>query len=301
MASLRPSPRADGRADRGEHRSAQERPGELRVALEAAGREHDRVGGGERSHALPGLDLNARVQAGLEQAGEQGPSERERPALLAPGELLPVDLPGRELDVRDRSRHVRGVTHHRGDVGRRVDRQRLERPATLFAASLELGVVVGVGNGLPGHRGVALQPLGDRPRFPCEHLQHVVVRVAEGQGAEVGEPGLGGVVRDVPIGGEPAVAAGERRRAPDPIAALHHRDGGSGLRRGEGRAEPRRTGSDDRDAPHIDVSPPSGVITWPVMKLASSESRKQTGSAISRGSPIRPSGIPGIACAAPFS
>ena len=301
IASRRPSPRAVGAptgASIGPRRNAfascgsRSKPPVASTTASASGSDCTRA---------PGLHLDARVEAGLEHAGEQRAAERERAALLALRERLAIDLAGRELDVGDRRGHVRRVAHERRDLGRGVDRQRLERAAALLAAALELGVVVAVGDRLPGHRRLALDPLDRGAGLPREHLQDCVVGVAERDRPEVGEAELGGVVGHVAVAGEPAVAAGERGRAADPVAGLEHGDLGAGLRRRQGGAEAGGACADDRDAPHIEVSPPSGTITWPVMKLASFESRKQTGSAISRGSPIRPIGIPGIASAAPFS
>ena len=193
------------------------------------------------------------------------------------------------------------VTDERRDAGRGVDRKRLQRAAALLAPTLELGVIVGVGDRLPGHRRLPLDPLDGWARLPREHLQDGVVGVTERECPQVGEAELGRVIRHVTVAREPAVAARERRRAADLLAGLEDGDPGARLRGREGCAEARGACSDDRDAPHIEVSPPSGTITWPVMKLASFERRKQTGSAISRGSPILPIGMPGIASAAPFS
>ena len=70
IASRRPSPRGRRRADRREHRAAQEGLRELRVALEAARGEHDGVGVGQRPHALAGL-RSRRPRPGRPRAGRR--------------------------------------------------------------------------------------------------------------------------------------------------------------------------------------------------------------------------------------
>ena len=184
---------------------------------------HDRVGVGECPHAGTGLEPDARVQAGLEERGDQRPAERERAALDATGERVAVDLPGRELDVGDGRRDVRRVAHERRHAGRRIERERLQGAAALLAAALELGVVVGVRDRLPAQRRLALEPLGDRPGLVGEHLQERVVRVAERERPQVRETLLGRVVRHVPVGGEPADPAREGRRAADVLVRLEQR------------------------------------------------------------------------------
>ena len=110
-------------------------PRELGIALEAARREHDRVRVGQLPHAGARLERDARVEARLDERGEQGPAQRQRPALGAPGELLLVDLAGGELDVGDRRGDVRRVADKLARAVVRVDRLGLERPSPLRPAA----------------------------------------------------------------------------------------------------------------------------------------------------------------------
>ena len=78
----------------------------------------------------------------------------------------------------------------------------------------------------------------------------LVVGVAERDRAQVLQRQLGRVVGQEAVGGKPAVAAGQRGRPADLLAALVDRHLGPAQAGGERRAEPCRTGADDRHRSH---------------------------------------------------
>ena len=273
-----------GRDGRGAHqRAAAERPHELGVPLEAAGRDDHAASGThldrnpraagrlepdardpasvpqqlDRAHA--GTRLDTAVQAGLEQRADQSLPGPPLVADLAPLKLRGIDaLRGAAAQGCLAHRDVAGkLRPHRDPLAPAAELDEreqgaLQRPAPSWLGAGVLGLVVGkVLDDLEPDRRVLLQPGHRFGAGVDERRGQVHVDEAIGQGFEVGQRLLPAVV-DTELGHvrvhrNPHHAAGPGARAADRIGLLEQPHAGALGGGPDGGTEGRRAGSQDDD------------------------------------------------------
>lgn len=186
-----------------------------------------------------GTGGDAPVQTALEQGGDQAPSQPLQGRLGPPAQELGGDDPGSAAagDLAE-AQAPHGADHPfpPGAQPPGVEQRGLQGAAASGQAAGVLGVVVGVaGDQFEAERRLALQPVQGGGDVVDERLDQLRAHAAVGQRVQVGQrlfpavvdTGLGGVA----VAGEPDDAAGERRRAADPVGLLEQPHRGAVARR----------------------------------------------------------------------